>query len=214
MVLNMALGLTAGRSFKVPDEGPLGLTRFWERSVHSAVLVQKIAAALPDERRPSAGCSYLCGLLHDFGVLLLGYLFPPEFRLLNRFAAAHPGCSLSELECRLLGMGEAREVLAMGHAGMGGWLMKAWNMPEVMQVALREHHNPDYRGEHEVLVHLVQVVDFLLMCPGEMPAAGEIPAASLEVLEVASQNVVEIAAAVYEAKDDFSALASMLSGAS
>jgi HD-like signal output (HDOD) protein len=42
MVFNLALGLAVGRSFRIPDEGPLGLTRFWEHAVCSAILVQKI----------------------------------------------------------------------------------------------------------------------------------------------------------------------------
>ena len=54
---------------------------------------------------------------------MLGHLFLPEFRLLNKFAAANPDKTLVELEGRLLGMGGARELLAMGDARMGVWLM-------------------------------------------------------------------------------------------
>ena len=108
-VMNLALALAAGRSLQVPDEGPLGLSRFWEHAVCSALLTQKLGAALPDGMKPPGGLCYLGGLLHDFGILLLGHLFPPEFQLLNKLARAHPGRSVADLEQCLLGMGVSSE---------------------------------------------------------------------------------------------------------
>ena len=210
MVLNLALGLAAGRSFHIPDDGPLGLTRFWEHAVCSAVLVQKLGAILPDGMRPSAGLCYLCGLLHDFGILLLGYLFPPEFKLLNNMASAHPGQSVSELECRLLGMGQAKDMLAMGHARVGAWLMQAWKMPEELRIALLEHHNPDYLGANEVLVHLVQLADYIYLHMAELPTASEIPSHNLTVLRVSPERVIETAAKVLESRDELVSLSKLL----
>ena len=210
MVFNLALGLAAGRSFRIPDEGPLGLTCFWEHAVCSAVLVQKLGAILPDGMRPSAGSCYLCGLLHDFGILLLGYLFPPEFKLLNNMASAHPGQSVSELECRLLGMGQAKDMLAMGHARVGAWLMQAWKMPEELRTALLEHHNADYRGAYEALVHLVQLADFIYQHMDDLPTASEIPRHNLSVLRVSPERVIETAANVLESRDELVSLSKLL----
>jgi HD-like signal output (HDOD) protein len=210
MVLNLSLGLAAGRSFRIPDDGPLGLTRFWEHAVCSAVLVQKLGAILPDAIRPSAGLCYLCGLLHDFGILLLGYLFPPEFKLLNNMASANPGQSVAELECRLLGMGQARDMLAMGHARVGAWLMQAWKMPEELRTTVLEHHNADYRGACEVLVHLVQLADFIYPHMAELPTASEIPGHQLSVLQVSPERVIETAAKVLESRDELVSLSKLL----
>jgi len=211
MVLNLSLGLAAGRSFRIPDDGPLGLTRFWEQAVCSAVLVQKLGAILPDGARPSTGLCYLCGLLHDFGILLLGYLFPPEFKLLNNMASANPSQSVSELECRLLGMGQARDMLEMGHARVGAWLMQAWKMPEELRTTLLEHHNADYRGAYEVLVHLVQLADFIYSNMADLPAASEIPGYNLSVLKVSPERVIETASKVIESRDEITALSKLLS---
>ena len=210
MVFNLALGLAAGRSFRIPDEGPLGLTCFWEHAVCSAVLVQKLGAILPDGMRPSAGSCYLCGLLHDFGILLLGYLFPPEFKLLNNMASAHPGQSVSELECRLLGMGQAKDMLAMGHARVGAWLMQAWKMPEELRTTLLEHHNADYRGAYEALVHLVQLADFIYQHMDDLPTASEIPGHNLVVLQLAPERVIETAAMVLESREELVSLSKLL----
>jgi len=210
MVLNLALGLAAGRSFLIPDDGPLGLTRFWEHAVCSAVLVQKLGAILPHAIRPSAGLCYLCGLLHDFGILLLGHLFPPEFKLLNNMASANPGQPVSELESRLLGMGQARDMLAMGHARVGAWLMQAWKMPEELRITLLEHHNADYRGANEVLVHLVQLADFIYPHMAELPAASEIPGHNLSVLQASPELVIETAAKVLESREQLVSLSKLL----
>jgi HD-like signal output (HDOD) protein len=209
MVLNLSLGLAAGRSFRIPDDGPLGLTRFWEHAVCTAVLVQKLAAVLPRPLRPPSGLCYLCGLLHDFGILLLGHLFPPEFKLLNNVAGANPRQSVSELEQRLLGMGQARDLLAMGHARVGAWLMQAWKMPEALRAAVLEHHNAHYRGSHQVLVHLVQLADFIQLHAAQLPSAREIPAHNLHVLEVSPQPLLEVAASVLESRNEFLSLAQL-----
>ena len=146
LVMNMALGLAMGRSFRNPKDGPLGLRAFWRHAVYSACLAQALAREVPEDRRPEPGLAYLAGLLHNFGFLLLGHLFPPEFKLLNRLVAANPDKPVSALEKCVLGMGQAQDVLDMGHAGIGAWLMQAWQMPEEIVVTLREHHDPEYRG--------------------------------------------------------------------
>ncbi|HHH43532.1 MAG TPA: HDOD domain-containing protein [Gammaproteobacteria bacterium] len=214
LVLYLALGLAAGRSFRIPDQGPLGLTRFWEHAVCSAVLVQKLAAILPEPMRPPAGLGYLCGLLHDFGVLLLGHLFPPEFQLLNKMAQLNPGCSVAELEGRLLGMGQARDMLALGHARIGAWLMQAWKMPDALEITLLEHHNADYRGDEEILVHLVQLADFLYLNREDLPGPERLPAASLDLLQLLPEPVLETARQVFSAQKDFRSLSKLLAGTS
>ena len=214
MVLNLSLGLAAGRSFHIPDKGPLGLTRFWEHAVCSAVLVQKLATILPESMRPPAGLSYLSGLLHDFGILLLGHLFPPEFQLLNKMARANPGRSVSDLENRLLGMGQAKDLLALGHARIGAWLMRAWKMPEALQITLLEHHNAGYRGDCDILVHLVQLADFLHMNKDNLPDVAALPAYNLGLLQVLPEQVLETAEQVFSANEEFTLLSKLLAQAS
>jgi HD-like signal output (HDOD) protein len=213
-VMNLALGLAAGRSFRIPDNGPLGLSRFWEHAVCSAVLVQKLGAIMPDGMRPPPGLCYLSGLLHDFGILLLGHLFPPEFQLLNKLAQASPGRSVVELEQCLLGMGQARDVLAMGHARIGSWLMEVWRMPDAMRVTLLEHHNPDYHGDHDLLVHLVQLTDFLLQHESSPPETGHFPSANLRKLQLLPEQVLDVFATTMNAREELASLSHHLAAAS
>ncbi|RMG31490.1 MAG: HDOD domain-containing protein [Gammaproteobacteria bacterium] len=182
LVLNMALGLAAVKAFRNPVEGPLGLHAFWRHAVYSACLAQALAREVPEARRPEPGLAYLAGLLHNFGFLLLGHLFPPEFKLLNRLVAANPDKPVSALEKCVLGMGQAQDVLEMGHAALGAWLMQHWGMPEEIVVSLREHHDPDYAGPHAVYAQLVLLTDRLLKRMGIGEAcATTLPETSLEV---------------------------------
>lgn len=212
MVMNLAIGLSAGRSFCIPDHGPLGLKSFWEHAVISAVLVQRLSAAMSVAARPDPAQCYLCGLLHDFGILLLGHLFPPEFQLLNKLAQANPEQTIADLESRLLGMGEAREMIAMGHARIGAWLMGAWRMPDALRITLLEHHNAQYRGDCELQVHLVQLSDFLLQHEGDIPGSGGLPEFSLDLLKLSSGQAVEIFGQVMDCRTELVAMSRQMGG--
>src|SRR5690606_23270226 len=97
LVLDLALGLAALKPFSIPADGPLGLDAFWQQATLSAALARRLVRLLPAARRPAAGTLYLCGLLHNFGYLVLGQLFQPEYYLLNRMVAANPEAPVTEL---------------------------------------------------------------------------------------------------------------------
>jgi hypothetical protein len=87
-------------------------------------------------------------------------------------------------------------------------------MPEPIVVTLLEHHNSDYRGPHEVSVHLVQLSDFLLFHADGVSDPGDLPVAHLRVLGVEPDQVLELAAQVFEEKTDLLALATLAATAS
>ena len=198
MVMNMALGLATGKSFRNPCDGPLGLHAFWRHAVYSATLVQALAKRMPRDSRPQPGMAYLAGLLHNFGFLLLGHLFAPEFKLLNKLMAAHPESPVTALEKCVLGMGQAQNLLEMGHAQIGAWLMQSWQMPDEIIVTLREHHNGQYDGEHAQFPHLVMLADHVLKGRdiGDAPDA-LLPPFSLRRLGLGEDAVLETAEQVF-----------------
>jgi len=190
LVMNMALGLSTSKTFRNPCAGPLGLEAFWRHAVFTASFVQSVVKRLPAEIRPEPGMAYLAGLLHNFGFLLLGHLFPPEFKLLNKLAAANPNTPITSLEKCVLGMGQAQELLDMGHAQIGAWLMQSWGMPEELIVTIREHHHPDYQGEHAVYPQLILLANHLLKRHGIGDApTPDIPAQTLQLLGLTEASV-------------------------
>ncbi|HAG20448.1 MAG TPA: histidine kinase, partial [Pseudomonas sp.] len=98
------------------------------------------------EQRPEPGLSYLAGLLHNFGYLVLAHVFPPHFSLICRHLEANPHLSHGHVEQHLLGI--TREQI-------GAWLMRLWGMPEELAAALRFQNDPGYDGEDAAYPNLV-----------------------------------------------------------
>lgn len=159
MVINLALGLAALKPFRIPPDGPLGLHAFWQHASYCAVLCRKIANEIPKAKRPSPGTAYLAGLLHNFGFLLLGHLFQPEFFLLNRLVAANPGVPITAIEAHILGRSTSDDTMELGHTCLGAYLMAHWGMPDEIVVAIREHHNEQYNGDEHIYANIVYVAN-------------------------------------------------------
>lgn len=156
-VAHVAIGIASVRAFDVPRKGMLGLDEFWRHSLYTAMLSQSTAAMTGADK----GLAYLCGLLHNFGLLLIGHLFPAEFEELNRLREANPEVSMRSLEQQVFG-GEGNEVLAVGHGAIGGILHRLWQLPDAVVKSAGVHQQPDYHGEHENYVLMVQLANALL----------------------------------------------------
>ncbi len=190
MALNLALGVATCRNLTVPASGPLGLDAFWRHAVFSATAAQSLCALLPPALKVRPGMAYLTGLLHNFGTLLLGHSLQEEFAKLNAAVAAHPDLPVTALERRLVGI---------IHPQIGHWLMRAWNMPEEVKVAVREHHNPAYRGEHAVYANLNLVVDRLLKSHGLGDGDDDtLPAALTAALGLDGGHAREVVAGLFD----------------
>ncbi len=155
LVLNLALGLSLGRGLRLPRAGPLGLDRYWRDAVYSATLAQGLARLLPQPVKP--GLAYLCGLLHDFGLLVLGHLRPQEYARLQQARSLAPGASLLVLE---------QQHCSASHSDLGGCLLTAWKLPDEVRTVARAHHEAYYQGMHAGYVQLIQVVNALLGAHG------------------------------------------------
>jgi HD-like signal output (HDOD) protein len=156
-VHRIGLAIAVARSFSYVCNGPLGAHAFWHHGLSNAVLCYKLAP-----RRLCKGMAFLTGLLHNIGFMVIAYLFPPEFKMLNRLFASHPEMSATVLERCVLGLGEAQELLSMGHAQTGYWLLQEWGMPTEPAIVAREHHNAGYRGVAEDYCGLVVAANRLL----------------------------------------------------
>ena len=84
-VMNMALALSVGSTFKIPQAGPVGAKAIWKSAIYSASLMQHLSMLMPWGKRPNPGTAYLVGLLHDLGLLVLGHLFTDEYIEFNEY---------------------------------------------------------------------------------------------------------------------------------
>lgn len=199
MVIDIALGIAVGRALRNPAYGPLGLTAYWRHATYCAALTQTLGAQIGAVTRPRQGMTYLGGLLHNFGILLLGHLWPDEFRVLNNAVAKHPAEPVPALETRLLGV---------THAELGVWLMEAWDMPGELVTVVREHHNPEYDGPDSVYVWLTLVANRLLQGVGLGDERNEqLPGTLLKGLGIHEDNARQALARVLEQRDSLDAMA-------
>ena len=132
-------------------------------------------------RSPERGLIYLSGLLHNFGHLLLGHIFPPQFKLINQTIIANPHVSVEDIEFYILGV---------SHEEIGAWLMQNWHMPDELIVAVQRHHQEEFWSKHSVYSNLVLVANRLLkkLDIGDSVMA-DIPETTLELLALDADDV-------------------------
>ena len=165
-VAHLAVGIAASRSFSIPAKGVLGLENFWRHSLHCARLCQAIARAMPKangQRRVDPETAYLCGLLHNLGLLLIGHLFPDDFRMLNERREADLSPPLHELEQAVFTHQDpAEDGLRVGHAAAGSILLRLWEMPDAVIRSAGLHEAASYQGQDADYVHIVRLANELL----------------------------------------------------
>jgi len=199
LVMNLALGIAVGRAMSVPLDGPLGLRSYWRHSIYCATMVEALVTQMPPVRRPIRGLAYLAGLLHNFGHLLLGQVFPPQFFLLNKFILLNPHIHLTQIE---------QYVLGVGHEQIGAWLMQAWHMPEEVITAVRWHHQEEYALPHAVYSNLVFVAVRMLWSLGIGDAGtAEIPPAVLESLALKNAQIEAAMLAITQKQEELDLMA-------
>jgi len=203
LVANMAVGIALGSAFKIPADGPLGLSCFWRDAVYSAALVEKLSKSLPADFKVKPGLAYLCGLLHNFGHLLVGHLYTPGFKILNQLISANPDIDINILE---------RFSLGTTHNDIGAYLLEKWQMPDETIDTSRWHH-ADNNQELSIYVHLVQIVDRILWRQGIGDAiSGELPVRSLNALQMTEDEVLTVIEPMLQTCTELDNLATQLAG--
>ncbi|MFZ1643774.1 MAG: HDOD domain-containing protein [Candidatus Contendobacter sp.] len=200
--LNLLLGSSVSRTFQIPADGPVGLQAFWRHSVYCAALVGELARQLPETVVVKPGLAYLSGLLHDFGYLALGHLFPARFFLFNRFLAVNRHLPLDVME---------RYVLGAEHWQIGAWLMQAWAMPEEVVAAVRWHHNEDCTQPYAEYSNLVLIANRLLHHIGlGEEQSHRLPALAMFTLGLTHEQAMEALARVQASMTDLDTLSEVL----
>jgi len=118
----------------------------WEHSIAVGLAAREIMLVL---RLRGMEEGFLCGLLHDFGKLLL----------LRHNQAAYSQLRNETNEDDLL----AGEMALFGytHAQVGAMAARRWNLPEEIAHAIYYHHNPGQANHGTLMARVVDVADAL-----------------------------------------------------
>ncbi|MGD8571586.1 MAG: HDOD domain-containing protein [Gammaproteobacteria bacterium] len=202
LVMNLALGISTTRGFKVTPHGPLGLQAFWRHATYSATLVYGLCQIIPRKHHLQPGTAVLCALLHNIGILLFGHRFPEEFTQLNNAVSNNPETPVMDLEQRMFGV---------SHTDMGHWLTHYWLMPDELVTVTREHHNLDYAGPYKEYVRLVCLADKLLRLH-DIGDAGdnEVSDEFLQQMGVTRQQVLPVLEKTIQGSDELDNMARQL----
>ena len=160
LVMNLALGLSLGKALELPENQEEGAVPYWHEAIYVAACVGALVGIIPKEFRPSFGLSYLSGLLHNFGYLIMAHAFKPHFETTNEMIALNRHIEHQHVEKHLIGI--TRDQIASN-------LMNGWNMPSEVTMGIRYQSDPHYLGANSDQAHLIYLAYHKLQEHGFLP---------------------------------------------
>lgn len=204
LTMNLSLGLSLGKNIKMPSDGVFGYRSYWRESVVKAMLMERLVKQIPAAHRPFSGLSYLSGLVHNFGYLVIAEVFPPYFSLYCRYQEANPHVPAMYIERFLFGI--TREQI-------GSFLFQAWGIPDEVCSAVRHLHNASYEGLHHEYANLLYIVNQLVQSDGEI-RLGKLPETLLSRLHLERSAIEDAIENIVNFNEELNSLAEMLEKAS
>ncbi len=134
-----------GLRFKTGECKSFDIEKYWSDAINIAMCASKMSKHIPFEAPPEA--AYLCGLLHNVGVLICTYLFPKEMTQVFQEHANHPEISVDQLQYDLMGFSASEA---------GADVIARWGLPEAISEVALNINNHDYKGDYTKLVWLMQ----------------------------------------------------------
>lgn len=149
-VRSAVMSISVVRAFKgMAEMEDLQVMDFWRHAVAVAITSRFLAA---QSRSANPDQSFVGGLLHDIGKILLAQLFPDLFAAVWSCMRQN-GMTFVEAECR---------TLPVDHAFIGTRLAKRWRLPEDLSESIRLHHRPSANAELPPLAAVVALADFVV----------------------------------------------------
>jgi putative nucleotidyltransferase with HDIG domain len=115
---------------------PYGLTEkmLWEHSFAAGLAARIIAS---QTRAANEEEAFLAGLFHDIGKIIMNSLDRVKFQEVMQHCY-NEGISFGEAE---------RSVYPFGHDEVGAYVIRKWNLPEVLTTAILQHHRMEFSAE-------------------------------------------------------------------
>jgi len=197
MVFNMALGMAIGASLNLPKTHVSGTSPYWLDAVYTAATMESLARQAPKATRPEPGICYLIGLLSNFGTLVIGHVFPPQYQTICRLQETNPQLAYPQIDQHVLQVN--REVVA-------STLLELWDLPEEITTAIRFQNTGYYEGEHHVYVNLLRL-SLDMLCHGAEGLHEDSRETAL-ALEIDDRSLVDVAQVISASQDELGEIAS------
>ncbi len=143
----LALGLSVISRFKNISSDILDMESFWKHSIACAIGAKTLAGY---RNLPNTESFFVCGLLHDVGLLVMLTYFPDECRQVI-LTAHDQKIKLVEAEKRFF---------THDHAFLGAVLAEKWKLPMTIEQSIRYHEKPSKAGFNleATLVHIANII--------------------------------------------------------
>ncbi|HLZ99426.1 MAG TPA: GGDEF domain-containing protein [Steroidobacteraceae bacterium] len=124
--LTLALSFSLVKSLRSGKANGLDHPLYWRRALLAATCARALADAM---HHPLAEDIFLAALLQDVGMLALDQVMPDLYRGVT---SQRDHAALADIESKRL---------QTDHASIGGWLMRTWNLPERLHLAISHSHH-------------------------------------------------------------------------
>jgi putative nucleotidyltransferase with HDIG domain len=128
------------------------LTQLWNHSLRTAIAAERLARF---EKLPPQWCeeTFVAGLLHDIGKLILAANADEEYELLYRRSRME-NIAVDQLE---------KDFFGATHAQIGAYLLGLWGIPESIVSTVELHHCPNEDSANRfspvTALHVAQCLD-------------------------------------------------------
>ena len=140
-----------GLRFKPENCPNFDIEYYWDNSINLALCATKLAPHARLEVPSEA--TYLCGLLHDIGLLIVSYLFPKEMNNIFQASASNPAIDFYALQ---------RETLGFDCIEAGTDVAERWKLPSaVIEVIKNIHRTTEEEG---VEYQNPRLINFMRLC--------------------------------------------------
>ncbi len=145
----LVLSISAVKTFaNIPNE-LVKMETFWRHSVYAGLLARAVAMranVLHPERL------FVSGLMHDIGSLVLYHQRPDAMRDILLMAEGDEDV-LYQAEL---------ERFRLSHAGVAGYLMEQWQLPDELVDAVTWHHQPERAEKAHIEAHILYLASHLV----------------------------------------------------
>ena len=157
MVVGVAICVSTSTIYQKPLDGyesPEG--EMWDHSLRSAIACRELAKFT--KGKVNSGLAFTAGLLHDIGKSVISEFLVGSTKEMTEL------CSREEAEDHI----EAeRRAVGTDHCEVGYLMAQRWGLPEMLCLALRDHHHPaNTEDQYKSLVYTVHLGDIISMLGG------------------------------------------------
>jgi putative nucleotidyltransferase with HDIG domain len=168
---------------------------FWTHSLACAYLSKKIAGMIHLAQLETA---FVCGLLHDFGKIILDTYFPRSYRFVLRRSSTG-GLTMLQAE---------EEMLGFNHAEVGMWAAQQWGFQKAIVFTIANHHRTIAEDtRYEPLAGIVRLANHLCfrerLCLAEQAVTEPLDDSTIRCLKLEQNDLNELQHSLARRKESF-----------